>query len=247
MRTSPPTQAPPTSRSLGEASLESIAVPIDRHLPVADQIHEVLRKAIVEVRLAPGTPVSENSLCRQFAVSRTPVRAAILRLSEEGLVDVFPQLGSFVAPIRLDGLHDSHFVRRTLEVALLREVAAKWTPEMSRTMREAVAEQERVIAAGDADGFFHADEAFHHLIGTFAGREGVWQAILAAKVTLSRFYRYWTKPGRPSDVVREHLAIVDALDRGDAAAAEAALVSHLDLIFVLFDQLPEDERQNLAT
>ena len=73
------------------------------------------------------------------------------------------------------------------------------------------------------------------------------QAILAAKVTLSRFHRYWAKPERLSDVVREHLAIVDALDRGDAAAAEEALVSHLDMVFVAFEQLPEDERQHLTT
>ncbi|NPD16499.1 GntR family transcriptional regulator [Xinfangfangia sp. D13-10-4-6] len=232
--------------ALGETGLERLAFTLDRHLSVSDQLHSVLRRAIVEVRLLPGTPISENSICRQFSVSRTPVRTAIQRLAEEGLVDVFPQLGSFVAPISLAGLQDSHFIRRSLEVALLREVAPKWTPEMSRAMREAVAEQERVIAGNDPDGFFHADEAFHHLLGTFAGREGVWQAIMAAKVTLTRFHRYWAKPERLPDVIREHLAVVDALDRGDVAGAEQALTTHLDMVFVIFGQMPEDQRRNLS-
>ncbi len=228
------------------SGIESVELVVNRYGSVADQVHAALRQAIVEVRLAPGAPISENSICRQFSVSRTPVRAAIQRLSEEGLVDVYPQLGSFVAPIRLGEIQDSHFIRRSLEVALLREVAPKWTKEMSRTMRDVIAEQERVIAANDASGFFHADEAFHCLLGTFSGREGVWQAILAAKVTLSRFHRYWAKPERLPAVIEEHLAVVDALDRGDAEGAEKALVTHLDMVFVIYEQLPEEERKHLS-
>ena len=242
----PPPVPPPVGFSPGETGLDALDVRLDRRGSAADQVHEALRRAIVDVRLAPGTPISENSICRLFSVSRTPVRAAIQRLAEEGLVDVYPQVGSFVAPIRLAGLLDSHFVRRSLEVSLLREVAARWTPEMSRTMRAVVAEQERVIAAGDIDGFFGTDDGFHHCLGTFAGREGVWQAIVSAKVSLTRFHRYWAKPGRLADVVREHLAIVDALDRGDAEGAEQALVTHLDMVFVIFAQMPEAERQHLT-
>lgn len=240
---STPTAPPRTA--LGDTGLETISVVVDRHSSVSDQVHAALRRAILEVRLLPGTPISENSICRQFSVSRTPVRAAIQRLSEEGLVDVFPQMGSFVAPIRLGGLHDSHFIRRSLEVALLRDVAQLWTPEMSQTMRDSVAEQERVIACNDPDGFFQADEEFHHLLARFAGREGVWQAILSAKVALTRFYRYWAQPERLPAVIREHLAIIDALDRGDAKGAEDALSTHLDMVFVIFEQMPEDQQRSL--
>lgn len=231
---------------LGETGLEGLELVLDRHRSATDQVHAALRQAIVDVRLAPGSQISENSICRQFSVSRTPVRAAIQRLSEEGLVDVYPQVGSFVAPIRLAGLQDSHFIRRSLEIALLREVAALWKPEMSRTMRDIVAEQERFIRAGDGDGFFRADEEFHHMFGTFAGREGVWQAILAAKVPLTRFQRSWQTAERLPDVISEHLAVVDALDRGDPEGAEQALVTHLDMIFVAVERMPEDQRKNLT-
>ncbi|MFK3781335.1 GntR family transcriptional regulator [Agrobacterium sp. NPDC089420] len=232
--------------TLGATGLEGLELVLDRHRSATDQVHAALRQAIVDVRLMPGSQISENSICRQFSVSRTPVRAAIQRLSEEGLVDVYPQVGSFVAPIRLAGLQDSHFIRRSLELALLREVATLWTPDMSRAMRAVVAEQEDFIKAGDGDGFFRADEAFHHLLGTFAGREGVWQAVLAAKVPLTRFQRSWQTAERLPDVIREHLAVVDALDRGDAGGAEQALVTHLDMIFVAVERMPEEQRKNLT-
>ena len=232
--------------TLGATGLEGLDLTLDRQRSASDQVHAVLRRAIIEVRLTPGSPISENSICRQFAVSRTPVRAAIQRLSEEGLVDVYPQVGSFVAPIRLTGLQDSHFIRRSLEIALLREVAPLWTTEMSNSMRKVIEEQERYIKARDGDGFFRADEDFHHLLGTFAGREGVWQAILAAKVSLTRFQRSWQTAERLHDVIVEHLAIVDALDRAEAMEAEQALVTHLDMIFVIFDRMPEQQRKNLA-
>lgn len=66
------------------------------------------------------------------------------------------------------------------------------------------------------------------------------------KVTLSRFHRYWAKPERLPAVIEEHLAVVDALDRGDAEGAEKALVTHLDMVFVIYEQLPEEERKHLS-
>lgn len=237
----------PPARGNGEgADIERLELVVDRRISVADQVHAALRDAIIDVRLAPGAPISENSICRQFAVSRTPVRAAIQRLSEEGLVDVYPHLGSFVSPIRLEGLRDNQFVRRSLEAALLREVAPRWTGAMSRDMRAVIDEQERLLATDDPKGFLNADEAFHRLFAVFAGREGVWPAILAAKLPLTRFHRYSAKPDRLAHVVVEHLAVVDALDRGDAAAAEHALATHLDMIFVMFEALPEEERRHLS-
>lgn len=222
--------------------LNALTLTIDRRQSVSDQVHAVLRKAILDVRLAPNELISENSVCKQFSVSRTPVRTAIQRLAEEGLVDVSPQRGSFVAPLRLDGLRDSHFVRRSLELALLRETAPTWTPEMSDAMRRIIADQERMVATQDSDGFFCEDERFHHALARYSGRDGVWSAIQAAKVTLNRFHRYWAHKGRLVDVLDEHRALIDALDRGDAEGAEQALALHLDMVFVIFDRMSEEEQ-----
>src|SRR5690606_19874134 len=124
------------------------------------------------------------------SVSRTPVRAAIQRLAEEGLVDVLPQRGSFVAPLRLDGLRDSHFVRRSLELALVRETVRIWTPEMGKAMHALIADQKQRLADDDPDGFLVEDERFHRALAEYSPHPGVWAAIQAAKTPLMRFHRY---------------------------------------------------------
>lgn len=228
----------------GEGGITHLPFTLRRRDSVADQVHAALREAILNNRLAPGAAISENSICRQFSVSRTPVRAALQRLSDEGLADVFPQQGSFVSRIKVGGIHDSHFVRRTLEVALLREAAPRWTAEASRAARDSLTAQSAAIESGDVDEFHHEDERFHQIIALQAGRAGVWPTVLAAKTQLTRFIRFSGNSERLPTVVREHEAILDALDRGQAAAAQAALIAHLDKIFVLFDGLPEEERRH---
>ena len=226
--------------------LPDIRFQLDRRLPVADQVYGALRHAIVGVHLLPGTPISENSISRQFGVSRTPIRAAIQRLAEEGLIDVYPQQGSFVAPIRLSGIGDAHFVRRALEVAVLHETVKIWTPAMSAAARAVPARQRTLLDIGDTDGFHAADAEFHHLLMSFANREGVWTTIQAAWTRLARFMRLFGSPERLPLVIEEHIAIIDALDAGDAAGAEARLVYHIDRTFVLLDQLPDRYRRYVA-
>jgi len=225
-----------------DADTLDIAFRLDRKRPVADQVFEALKHAIVTVRLRPGTSISENRMCRHFGVSRTPVRSAIIRLADEGLIDVYPQQGSFVAPIRLGAVRDSHFVRKALELAVLTDAARLWTPEKSAEARAIVESQRTVLAAGDVDLFLDEDERLHQAFSTFAERQGVWATILAEKARLGRFVRLFGKPERLSAVIAEHLAVLDALDAGDAALARDRLEDHIDKIFKMFDEVPEQYR-----
>lgn len=219
-----------------------VAAQLDRKRAVSEQVYDALKQAIVTVRLLPGTSISENRICRHFGVSRTPVRTAITRLAEEGLIDVYPQQGSFVAPIRLTGIAASRFVRRVLEVAVLREAAARWTEAMSREARALIASQASAIAAGDIELFHREDERFHQAFAVFAGQEAVWGTILAAKDRLGRVVRLFGEPERLPKVLVEHGAVIDALDAGDAEEAARRLEYHLDRIFHLIEQLPQRYR-----
>ena len=100
---------------------------LDRRLPAAEQIYGHLREEIITCRLAPNEALSENRICGMFGVSRSPVRIALTRLAEDGLIDIFPQRGSFVAPIRMKQVQESQFARAALEVALVEVAAEKWT------------------------------------------------------------------------------------------------------------------------
>jgi DNA-binding GntR family transcriptional regulator len=223
----------------GETGVSAISFQLDRKRPMSEQVYNALRQAIVSGLLLPGTSISENRLGRRFAVSRTPVRAAVQRLAEEGLIDVFPQQGSFVTAIRLSAMWDSHFVRRALEVAVIDEVSRVWSAERSAAARAAIRRQTSMIVAGDDEGFHYEDEQFHKLFTTFINRDGVWDAILAAKSKLTRLHRLFGNAERLPMVIREHTAIVEALDAGDAEGARAALIDHLDMIIPRLEQIPE--------
>jgi DNA-binding GntR family transcriptional regulator len=203
----------------GQAALRLI----DRKRPAADQIYRSLRDAIISGGFRPREALSENRICTLFAVSRSPVRIALTRLAEDGLVDVFPQRGSFVAPIKLKQVKEGHFARVALELAPL---------------REALKLQKKHARLGDAWSFHVADEQFHAGFASAAGLDGVWTIIQGVKTHLDRV-RHLANPvkGHMERVIAEHEAVVAALDAGDAASALEALRAHLDSLHSTISRL----------
>src|SRR5215467_13991623 len=89
-----------------------------------DRVYNLLRRRIRELSLPPGAPLRKEEIALELGVSRAPVSEAISRLADEGLIDVFPQHGSFVALIRSADVRESLFVRTALETEAMRRVAA---------------------------------------------------------------------------------------------------------------------------
>ncbi|MFO1148236.1 MAG: GntR family transcriptional regulator [Alsobacter sp.] len=224
-------EAGPASETL------ALDVVLDRRKPVSEQIYQALRQAIVSLRLPPGTAISENRICRHVGVSRTPVREAIIRLAEDDLIEVFPQQGSFVAPIKLGTIRESHFIRKALELAVLRQAAACWNPELSRRAHDLLAAQDDSLASQDEERFHVLDEAFHRNLAVSADLAGVWDTIQGAKARVDRVHRLAAVEGRLPVVVKEHRAVIEALDEGSADEAVARLEYHLDRILALLDML----------
>jgi DNA-binding GntR family transcriptional regulator len=211
-----------------EDALLKLTVAFDRRRPVGDQIYEALKKAIVSLQLPPGASISENRICRQIGVSRTPVRGAIIRLVEDGLIEVFPQKGSFVAPIKLGAVRDNHFIRKALELAVLRRAAQAWAPGLAAKSRAILQRQSAALAQGDIDAFHGFDSDFHCAFCAAAGLEGVWTTILIAKARVDRVHRLAALQGRLPQVIVEHRDILDALDAGEAERAAERLDYHLE-------------------
>jgi DNA-binding GntR family transcriptional regulator len=215
----------------------ALDVALDRRRPVSEQIYQALRQAIVSLRLPPGTAISENRICRHVGVSRTPVREAIIRLAEDDLIEVFPQQGSFVAPIKLGTIRESHFIRKALELAVLRQAAANWNTALSAQAHDLLAAQDRALAAQDDERFHDLDEAFHRNLAVSADLPGVWNTIQGAKARVDRVHRLAAVEGRLPIVVKEHRAVIEALDQGRDDEAVARLEYHLDRILALLDML----------
>ena len=105
-------------------------------VPVRDQVFDRLREAILSLELTPGTTLSRTTLATQFGVSSTPIRDALMRLEEEGLVEVFPQHATVVSPIDLTLAHQAHFLRRSLELEIVRSLALSPDPRLIARLGE---------------------------------------------------------------------------------------------------------------
>jgi DNA-binding GntR family transcriptional regulator len=209
-----------------------------REPSLAPSLYRELRDRIVSVGLVPGEAVAEQRIAEAYGVSRTPVREAFKRLAEEGLLEVIPQVGSFVARIDLRLVRDSHFVRATLECRLVALAAARIDEAGRARLRENVAVQRRAIAEHDAGAFFRADEAMHALIAEIAGHPGAWQVIHAAKAQLDRVRRLSLASGTRSRLrMVEHRSIAACVIAGDADGAERAMHTHLHSIFDAIDNI----------
>lgn len=206
----------------------------------AEIIHRVLKEDILSLKLKPGEALSEKRLGEQFGVSRTPVREAVLRLSDEKLVDVFPQSGTYVSRIPLQALKEANIIRKALEETAIRHAAALATPAMLEPVHEALALQRRHMRAKDASGFHAADEAFHAAIADAAGLPGLWTIVRQAKMQVDRC-RMMTlpEPGRMAKVIAEHEAILEALVARDATRAAHGIDDHLSRVIIDADALSQ--------
>ncbi len=195
----------------------------------AKLIYRALRDDIVAMRMPPGEPINEKAVALKHGVSRTPVREALLRLSGEHLVEIFPQSGTFVTRIPIAALPEAILVRKALEELTARDAAHNAAADQVTALRQSIDLQQRLAHQGDRNRFHDADDAFHAAIADAAGHPGIWRLILQVKLQLDRYRRLTLPvPGRMTRVVDEHAAVVVAVAAQDAAAASAAMAAHLD-------------------
>ena len=138
------------------------------------QAYSVLRDAIVCGELEPGRQLSENELAELLAVSRTPVREALIRLRDDRFVQIVPQLGTFVTHISEAGVADAQFIREALECAAVRIAAERADEEDLAALDGIVARQREVRDADDYDRFYALDDEFHAALMELSGHGIAW-------------------------------------------------------------------------
>lgn len=198
-------------------------------LPYTPQIVGILRKAIISLKLMPRTPISEAAIAKVLGLSRTPVREALKDLSDQNLVDIFPQAGTVVAPIRLSLIANDNFVRHALERANLMDLAGTLTEEGKKKILRELALQEEALEQGRIAEFFEHDEAMHRLFFELTGRLPVWEIVQHSKQHLdrARLLLIANNTALCSKAYAEHLALTNALFVGDRAKLDDALGTHL--------------------
>jgi len=177
----------------------------------------------------PGAVIAEGEIALSYGVSRTPVREAILRLCDEGLVEIFPQSGIIVSRIPMAALPEAIIVRKALEETTARLAAQLAAPSRILALRSIVERQREADAARNSEAFHQADELFHATIAEIAGHPGIWKLILQVKVNVDRMRRL-TLPqaGRMTGVIAEHAAVLSAIEKHDPDGAAATMGKHLE-------------------
>jgi GntR family transcriptional regulator, rspAB operon transcriptional repressor len=214
---------------LPSLSADGPSFEVTRGMPLQGQVYDVLRDWIVTMVMAPGQALSEKDLALRLSVSRTPVREALIRLSDDGFVDIFPQHGTFVSYILVEKLDEAGFIRKAVEGAIVRELAGALDETGEAALRAIIAEQRRAARAKDYDQLERADHRLHATMAALAGKPAVWRIVRQAIYHIERALRLRTSESSNwTATMREHEAIVEAViaHKGDEAAA--IIARHID-------------------
>jgi DNA-binding GntR family transcriptional regulator len=197
--------------------------------PLREQVYAILRRSILTGEFAPGTTLDENAIALKFAVSRTPVREAVKKLSDEDLVEVKAQSSTLIAPIDARLIREAYLIRRALEIENVAQAAGKMNEchrdrlEQLYLLHEHAIERKRYIDAIDLD------DAFHRYIGEISGLSRLWRAIAISKAQLDRCrYLSVPRPERGQATLAQHRQIIDALACGDKRRSRKTMSDHLE-------------------
>lgn len=201
---------------------------LDRDRQAAPQVFERLRDMIISLELPPGSPLSRAALASQFGVSSTPIRDALMRLEEEGLVDVFPQYATVVSRVDVRLAQQAHFLRLALELEIVRGLAIRRDTALSAELNATIARQQHHAKDGDFEKFMAADNEFHSQLYAAADKQDLWALVRSRSGHIDRLRRmHLPSPGKAQDIVRHHKLIAKAIEAGDSDAAQKHLRVHL--------------------
>jgi DNA-binding GntR family transcriptional regulator len=212
---------------------------LDRTRQIAPQIVEYLREKILELELAPGTPLSRLELQKQFGLSQTPVRDALMRLEEEGLVTVYPQYATLVSKIDINLARQSHFLRRAVEQEIVFELASKPDRRFIDRLVSANAQLKTLVSSDEYGDFLRHDRAFHYILYEEAGLVDVWPVVRRHSGHIDRLRRLNLPNVGKGRVVDNHDAIIEGLAAGDPERAEQAMKVHLSGTLSMVDSIVE--------
>lgn len=199
----------------------------------AQAIRDVLRDAIVDRRLAPGTKLSESEVAQLFTASRPIVHVALQMLAFEHLVRLERNRGAFVANPSPEEARQVFAARRLMEPGLAQMAADHLTPASRAAFRERLDEEERAMAARGPSARraeIKASGDFHLLLATVAGNAILQRFMEELVARSSLVIALYGRSGASRCGHGEHAAILAALEHGDGARAARLMLQHIDHI-----------------
>ena len=196
-----------------------------RRINLSQQAYRELVDKIVSGAYPGGTKLTEEGLCREFGISRTPIREALLKLETEGMIEPLPKRGVRVRSLDADEVRELFSCRRELETLALRRAIGSIPAD---ELAELVAELEKLPAQDAAvmAAIVENDGRMHQLIADYCGNRYL-QAILRQLLRQSAPYRIYRNRGDCRTAAGERIALLKSIQPGDTERAVKLLAAHI--------------------
>ena len=205
------------------------SVNMNEYLPLRDVVFNTLRQAILKGELKPGERLMEIALAERLGVSRTPIREAMRKLEQEGLVVMIPRRGAQVANITEKDLNDVLEVRIALENVAIEKACARMTEDEMSRLWLAAKEFEHTIAEGNLVKLAEADVAFHEIIYQASDNKRLIQVLNNMREQIYRYRVEYLKDEETRNLlVKEHEEIYEAIRNRDVKQAQEISYQHIE-------------------
>lgn len=194
--------------------------------------YDKIREDIVYCAITPGQKLSASVLETQLGIGRTPVREALVRLGQQGIVYTVPQSGTYVSKIDMREAENARFMREHLETSIAMECAALISSQQCNILEGLIKIQREAAAKKDAYAFFRSDNLFHEELFRIAGRHDIWRWIADNSTNLERFR--WLRTQvidlNWDTIISQHEQLFSAITNGDPEEARFLTSMHLHLM-----------------
>ena len=193
-------------------------------------IYEQLYGEIMTLQRKPGSTLRENALCEEFGVSRTPIRSVLQELRIAGLIEVTPYKSTRVTRLDFDTISQQIYLRVAVETAVLLDFFDVCTPEQMQQLyaRNQALRRQAEQPTPDPAAFYRMDGRLHEFWFIATGKNQLWQLIQTNQNGYSRFRMLDLVEARNfAEIVNEHDALLQAVERRDADAVRALCAQHL--------------------
>lgn len=196
-----------------------------------DFVYETLKKKIIELELKPGHKISEQDIADELHVSRTPVREAFQKLSQEELLGIYPQRGTIIAEINLDHVEEGRFVREKLESAIVRMACDQFNKDHLFKLETNLMMQDLCLEKGSYHRLLELDDQFHQLLFEGCNRHRTWEMIRKMNGHFDRLRMLRLSSNRDWKLlVSQHKEIYHYITTKEADRAEKLIIEHLNLV-----------------
>jgi DNA-binding GntR family transcriptional regulator len=200
-----------------------------------EQIYSLLIEEIIKFRLLPGDKISEKEISEKFKVSRTPVRESFIQLSQDGLLEIYPQKGTCVSLIDLNLVEEARFMREHLEVAVIQLACENFPQEKLFSLEMNLKMQEMCMKEKNYEKLFQLDEEFHQTIFDGCKKENIWNVIQSMNMHFKRLRMLRLATNLDWDgIIHQHLLLVEAIRNKEPEVAVKIMKEHLTM--VIFDK-----------